>query len=179
MDCAAGRSRAPRFHIQPTLRSKSNPAMDRVTVELLASVRDRRCLSPALNSNGPMPTRQASHTGGLSRRTCWRMQCLHSKRPRRSCLTNQPSQPAHPIHTSIRILPNLPSRVPSINVPPMLVRIVTVRRIGGTFRPVASVTVVSLSNLTIIENRLRLRIIPRYAAWKTSRQMADEWDMIR
>ena len=153
--------------------------MDRVTVELLASVRDRRCLSPALNSNGPMPTRQASHTGGLSRRTCWRMQCLHSKRPRRSCLTNQPSQPAHPIHTSIRILPNLPSRVPSINVLPMLVRIVTVRRLGGTSRPVASVTVVSLSNLTIMESRFRLRITAAICSLADFPPDGRRWDMIR
>ena len=75
-----------------------------------------------------------------------------------SCRPSRPSRPARSCHPSIRILSTLQRRIPAIHISPMLVRIVTLTRLGETPRPVASVTIVSPRNLTIIESRSRLRI---------------------
>ena len=78
------RPTAPSRYVKPTRPSKSNLLTVRIMCGLLARVRDRCGLSPALTSNGPMPTRRLAILVGLPRRTWRRFQYSQTSRQRRS-----------------------------------------------------------------------------------------------
>ena len=124
----------------------------------------------------------SSHPIKVSKRTSPMIPSMssHHEGPRnlrsQSCRPIRPSRTARSCQRSIRILSTPPKGFTRYIFRPCLSGLEPLTRLGETPRPVASVTIVSNRNLTIIESRFRIRITAIFcimcrlpSMWKTIR----------